>query len=361
MKLCPLTASPETRGTTEPVAASLREFLASARPTPALRRCLLTLAAVASALAQSTTTTYTPDLLNGGSIALTTSNSSDHTQSQIAQSLNGVAVPLEKHEERVISRSADGTVTTESIVRKYDPTGQLASTERTVTEQRAIPGGGSTVNSTTYRTNIDGGEQPVERRSVDTHVSGSTTAVNTIVERPGVEGGFQTTEKRSAVTEGTDAQKTTAESVYRPDPNGGLAEAERKVIAETHSGARTVVTTTLYQPGGAVGALQFQERRVATTTAASDGSKTSIVDVYAPAADGHVEDASSPPQLKQEQITTHEKRPDGSYADVFSIRETNVNDAAHLGPARVITQTVCTGNCDTAPVRAPVPDAAAKP
>jgi hypothetical protein len=317
--------------------------------------------AAALTFAQSTTTTYTPDLLNGGVTSLATTTSSDHTQTQITQSLNGRPVPLEQHEERIISRAADGTVTTETIVRKYDPTGQLATTERTVTEQRDIPGGGSIVKSTTYKSDVNGDQQPAERRTVETTVSGATTTANTVVDRPGLDGSLQTTEKHAAVTVATKDLSTTTDSVYRPDPNGAFTEAERKAITETHSGNQTVVSTTEYQPNGTAGALQFQEQRVATTVTAPDGSQSTLVDVYAPSADGTVRSAGDPPQLKQQQIITHEKRPDGSYADVFSIREPSVSEPTLLGPARIVTQTVCTGKCDTAPVQAPPPDPAAKP
>ena len=282
----------------------------------------------------------------------------------MTQSLNGREVPLEQHEERVLSRAADGTVTSEAIVRKYDPTGQFVTTERTVTEQRKTPDGGSIVKSTTYRSGINGDEQPAERRTVETHVSGSTTAVNTVVDRPGVDGSFQTAEKRSDVTNVTEnsaAKKssTTTESVYRGNPSDGFNEAERKVITETQSGNQTVVNTTLYQPDGNVGSLKFQEQRVATTVTAPDGSQSIQVDVYAPSADGHVQSAGSPPQLNQEQIITHEKRPDGSYADVFSIREPSVSDATRLGPPRIVTETVCTGKCDGTP--APVSCSSTRP
>lgn len=325
-----------------------------------MKLCILALAAATFALAQSTTTTYSPDLLNGGVIPLTTSTSSDHTQTQITQSLNGRQVPLEQHEERVISRAADGTVTTETIVRKYDPTGQLASTERTVTEQLTTPGGGSIVKSTIYKSDVNGDQQPAERRTVATIVSGATTTANTVVDRPSLDGSFQTTEKRAVVTTGTKDQSATTDSVYRPDPNGAFSEAERKVITETHSGSKTIVSTTEYQPNGTAGSLQFQEQRVATTVTAPDGSQSTLVDVYAPSADGTVRSAGDAPQLKQQQIITHEKRPDGSYADVFSIREPSVSEPTMLGPPRTITETVCTGKCDTAPVQAPPPDPAAK-
>ncbi len=330
-----------------------------------MRLYILALAAAAFAPAQSTTTTYTADLLNGGFTPSTASSSSEHTQTQVTQSLNGREVPLEKHEERVLSRAADGTVTSETIVRKYDPTGQLATTERTVTEQRSTPGGGSIVNSTIYRSDVNGDEKPAERRTVNTRVSGSTTTVNTLVDRPGLDGSFQTSEKRTQltnVTESSAAKKsTTTESVYRGNPSDGFNEVERKVITETQSGNQTVVNTTLYQPNGDVGSLKFQEQRVATTVTAPDGSQSIQVDVYAPSADGHVRSADAPPQLKQQQIITHEKRPDGSYADVFSIREPSVSDATRLGPPRIVTETVCTGKCDGTPAPAPAAPAPAKP
>jgi hypothetical protein len=320
----------------------------------------MALATAVFALAQSSTTTYTPDLLNGGLVPLTTSDSSDHTQAQISQSLNGREVPLEQHEERVLSHDANSTVT-EAIVRKYSPTGDLVSTDRTVTERHDSPGGNSTAESTTYRTDVNGDQRPVERRSIDTRVSGSTTAVNTVVDRPGLDGAFQTVEKHNELTEGSDAKKTITDSVYRRDTNDGFTEAARKVTTETHSGDRTVANTTDYGPGSVAGGLQFQEQRVATTTTAPDGSKTTRVDIYAPAADGHVQDPDSPPQLKQEQIITHEKSRDGSVKETFSVREPSVSDATRLGPPRTITETVCTGKCDATPVQAPPPAPAAKP
>jgi len=314
---------------------------------------ILALAAGALSFAQSSTTTYAPDLLNGGLIPVTTSDSSDHTQTQVTQSINGRQVPIEQHQERVISKDANGSVT-ESIVRKYSPTGELASTERIVTEQRSTPGGGSLVKSTTYRSDINGDEQPMERRTVDTRVSGATTAVNTVVDRPSMDGAFQTTEKRAQVIEthessATNKTTTTTESVYRGNPSDGFTEAERKVITEKQSGSEKEVNTTSYAPG-ITGALVFQEQRLASVTTAPDGSQTTRVDVYAPSADGHAQDADALPQLKQQQIITHKKRPDGSVAEIFSIREPSISDATHLGPARTITETVCTGKCDTAPV-----------
>jgi hypothetical protein len=308
-------------------------------------------------LAQSTVTTYTADIPNGGFAVSSTTSSSDHTQAQLTQSINSTQVPLEQHQERVISSDANGSVI-ESIIRRSDPTGQFVTTERTVTETRKKGDGSSTTLATTYRSDINGTQLPAERRVTDTRVAGSTTTVNTVIDRPSVNGSFETVEKRAEVTQdltqGTEKKRTTTESVYRGSPDEGFREAVRKVSNQTVSAGQTVEDTTEYEPGENSGSLQFQQRRVSTTTIARDGAQSTIVDVYAPSADGIVQSQGAQPQLKQEQVITRVKNPDGSTVDTFSVREPNVSDPTHLGDLRQITKTVCTGNCGSTPA-APSP------
>jgi hypothetical protein len=318
-------------------------------------------------LGQSTVTTYTPDLANGGYAVSSASTSSDHTQTQITQSLNGGQVPLEQHEERVIRKDSTGSVT-ETIIRRYTPDGQFASTERTITESHTHPDGSSTVQSTTYRADVNGTEAPAERRTIDTQVAGKTTTTNTVIEQPGQSGSFETVEKQAEVTEdlsqGTQKKSSTTESIYRGIPGEGFREAVRKVITETQSDDQTVKDVTDYEPGSNAGSLQFQERRVSTTSTTPGGSQSTIVNVYAPSVDGVSPSSGDPPQLKQQQIITRIKNPDGSVVDTFSVREPNVSEPTELGDVRQITQTVCTGNCagaPTAPPAAPPNDPAAKP
>ena len=325
---------------------------------------LLATAAASLALAQSTVTTYTADLANGGFAVSSATTSTDHTQAQVAPSINGTQVPLEQHQERIIRSDANSSVT-ESIVRRSDPTGQFVSTERTVTEVRKNPDGSTAAVSTVYRSDINSTELLAERRTTETRVAGSTTNVNTVVERPGLNGSFQTVEKRADVTQdltqGTDKKTTTTESVYRGSPEEGFHEALRKVTTDTLSGGQTVEDTTSYELGDTAGSLQFQERRVSTTKTTPGGAQSTIVDVYAPSADGIVQSPDAKPQLKQQQIITREQNPDGSVVDTFSVREPNVSDPTNLGAVRQITKTVCTGNCGTAPAApAPAP-APAKP
>jgi len=312
---------------------------------------LLALTAAPLAFAQSTTTTYTTDLLNGGQSVTSVSASTDHTQSQIVQSINGRDVPLEQRQEKLIRQDENGSVT-ESIVKRYDGTGQLASTERVVTETRKRPDGGSSTRSTIYRSDINGQEQLAERRAVDTAVSGLTTTTNTVVDQPSINGTFQTVEKRAEVmtTSADKKSSTTTESIYRNGSDGGFREASRRVTTQVEKANQTVVDTTDYEPGVNAGALQFQERRISTEVSAPDGSHATTVDIYAPSADGHVQDADARPQLKQQQFITRVAGPSG-VIETFSIREPSVSEANHLGPLRQINQVVCTGNCATgAPV-----------
>lgn len=125
--------------------------------------------------------------------SISTATQTDRTQTRVTQNLNGREVPLEQTEERVLRNDATGKVT-ERIVRKYDPNGGLASTERVVTEERPQAGGGSTVQSTTYRSDLNGQEVETERRVTDTTVAATATTTQTTIERPTINGGFETTE-----------------------------------------------------------------------------------------------------------------------------------------------------------------------
>lgn len=309
--------------------------------------------AAVGARAQSTgtaNTTYTTDL-NGYRVAAASSTTADHTQTQLSKSINGRQVPLEQREEKVLRKDANGSLT-ETIVRKYNPNGQLASTERVLTEQQKAPGGGSSVHATTYRSDVNGREQEVERRTVETRVQGNTTTTDTEVGRPTLNGGFQTAEKRSAVSTGTDAARTITESVYRANSNGGMVEALRNVTQETKANGQTVDNTANYEPG-ITGQLQLHSQSVSTSVKQPDGSETVQVDLYAAAADGRVQDAGAKQQIKEQQVITRTKGADGSVTETLSVRRPSVADPTRLGGLQQISQTVCQGQCEpTAPAAA---------
>lgn len=308
-----------------------------------MKGLIFTLVAACAAFGQSTTTKYSTDI-SGNRVAEATSTSSDDTKTELNQSINGREVPLQSTEEKVLKSDSSGK-TTERIVHKYDQTGRLISTDRTIIEEQKTPGGGSVTRSTTYRTDINGRELPAERSTIETQVHGSETTTNTTVERPTINGSFDTAEKRASVSTGTDASRTTTESVYRPNGNGGFDEAVRSVTDETKSGNTTVKRNAEYEIG-VNGSLQLHEQTVSTTSKEAGGNETTQVDLYAPAMPGIAREANAAPQIKEEQIISRQKGADGSLTETLSIRRPTLANPNKLGSLQKLSETVCRGKCD---------------
>src|SRR6185295_19898361 len=160
----------------------------------------------------------------------------------------GRQVPLEQIVDRVVREDSNGKVT-ERILKKFDPTGRLALTERVMIEESKLPGGGSSVRETTYRTDVNGATHEDQRRTTETRVQGSTTTANSVVDRPTLNGSFETAEKRSAVTEGPAENQRTTESVYERDVSGGFQERLRTVKTSSKANETVKETTANYEPG----------------------------------------------------------------------------------------------------------------
>lgn len=311
-----------------------------------MRYCVLTVLLAGSALAQSgSITTYTTDI-NGevhAAVTTTTAAPGETSRTELSQSLNGRQVPLEQTDERVLRQDSSGKVT-EKIVRRYDRTGQLISTERTLTEEQKLPGGASKTTATTSQTDINGDKHQTQRVVSNTQVSGSTMTTDTSIERPSIDGSFAPAEKRTTVTVGTDSNKTVTETVYRPGPNG-FAPAVQTVTADEKSGDTVVERTREYERG-ATGDLQLHSRSVGTTTKQANGTEVTELNLYSPSVPGTVQQAGSPEQIKEQQIITRQKAPDGSTVETISVRRPTLSDPNRLGTPQQISKTVCTGKCD---------------
>ncbi|HEX5432104.1 MAG TPA: hypothetical protein VFW83_09070 [Bryobacteraceae bacterium] len=311
---------------------------------------IFTLAFACAAFGQSSTTQYSTDV-NGYRVAEATAASSDSTTTQLSQSINGREVPLQSTQQRVLKNDSSGK-TTETIVSKYDRNGQLISTGRILTQEQPTPGGGSIVHSTTYRTDINGVEQPEERSTSETQVNGKQTTTQTTIERPTINGTFDTTEKRTSVSTGTDGNQSATESVFRPNGNGGFYEAVRNVTEETKSGNTTVEKTAQYEIGSG-GDLQLHNQSVSSTTKQPNGNETTQVDLYSAAAPGTVQQPGAQPEIKEEQVVSRQKRPDGSVVETLSVRRPSLADPRQLGSLQQLSETVCRGNCDAQPAQKP--------
>ncbi len=299
--------------------------------------------AVASlAAAQSTTNTYVTDI-NGNKVVASSVVSNDGDHKEVTQSINGRRVPLEQTDQRVLRKDANGSLI-ETIVKRYDANGQLASTERIVTEEQKRSNG-SSVRSTTYRSDTNGGMREVERKTQDTETQGSVTKTQSVLERPTINGSFQAVEKRNSVAETTPDRSHEDETVYRLNPNGEYSAAVRNVTDMTRSGNQTVTKSAEFEPLADASKMQLARQSVTTTTTRPDGSEVSQVDFYKASVPGLVRDPGSAPQLIEQQ-TIQRGAGAGGVTETVDVRRPTANDPNRLGPPQRISETVCTGKCD---------------
>ena len=289
------------------------------------------------ALAQSSTSSSTEG------VTPVTVVSSDHAQTLVTQSINGRQVPMQQTETHLLSKTATGSVT-ETIVKRYDPNGQLTSTEKIVTEVENRPGG-STTKSTTYNTDVNGNFSETERKTVDSETHGQTTNVNTVVERPSINGELQTVEKRAAVTEGKPGSSHEDETVYRPNGNGGFSVAQRQISDTSSKNNETTQTTALYQQNADASQLQLERQQVTRTVKQPDGSEQQVVDYYLPSIPGEVRAAGAPPQLWEQDTIQRKPGPDKTVEQTVVARRTDPDHPNKLGAPEQVSKTVCQGNC----------------
>lgn len=258
------------------------------------------------------------------------------------QSINGRTVPMEKVETRVVRDDASGKVT-ERIVQRYDPQGNPLPPTRQVIEEEKRPDGSSTVQSTTYSTDINGNTQVSERSITNTQKSGSTVNSETTIQRPTVNG-FDTVEKQSQVLT-KDGKNFQAESTtYRSDGNGGFYPAVRQTTEHNVQGNEVSDNSAEYERGPE-GQLELHGQTVSKTVTRPDGSQESVVSVYSPNVPGVVNASGAPLRLIEQDVISNEPGPGNSMVQTFSVRRPTISDPNTLGPERQLSQTVCKGDC----------------
>ncbi|MEP7355377.1 MAG: hypothetical protein ABI824_19270 [Acidobacteriota bacterium] len=257
--------------------------------------------------------------------------------------INGRPMPLEQSDEKLVRQDASGKVV-ERTVRTYGPTGQLIGTDRFVIEEMGKPGA-SSVKQTTYRLDINGHSQEVERRVTETRTQGQSTNVETIVQQPGLSGSFTTTERRNKVTSGTPDNLQTTESVYLPAGPGGLHETERVISTTAVKGSQTTSNTAKYEfSTTGSGSMQMREQTVTVGTRQPNGSEVVETSVYGPIM-GKAESSSSQPSLREAQRTDRQVAADGSVTERTTVRRADLSNIGRLGAEQNLSETICKGKC----------------
>jgi hypothetical protein len=279
---------------------------------------------------------------SGNRVAGPTSVAREGEKSVRVRSINGGAIPLERVEERVI-RSDDQERVVERVVQRFDPDGRPAATLRVVVEEKKLPGGGSTIRTTAYRSNASGRSDLVERTTSQISKSGDSATTETTVERPSVNGSLEPAERRTTVERKGEGSGSSTTAVYRPDTNGRFVEAVRESSERHGSGGQISESAARYEPDPLTGQMRLIESTERSTVKRADGSESEVVDVYAPQTPG-LANQNSKPKIKEQQII--ERRPAaGGMVETLAVRRPGLNDPNRLGPARKVSETVCTGKC----------------
>lgn len=296
----------------------------------------------ANVTAQSTSILLTPDL-NGRIVESATYTAKDGDRSELTQSINGRQVPLEKTDVHVLSEGPSGK-TTETIVRKYDATGQLASTERTLSEEQKTASG-SVIHATIYRSDLNGSLQEAERRTIESQTQGNTTTADVAISRAGLNGSFQVAEKRNIVTVANKDAGSVQETqvVQRPDQNGQLAEAAREVREQTKAGDKVTSNTARYELDYS-GKMNLIRQQVETTTKSPDGSIVTERNTFAPSTYGVARSNDGTPKLREQEVIVRREN-NGVVTEKTSVSRPTLQDPNRLGPTSPVSDLVCTGKC----------------
>jgi hypothetical protein len=287
-----------------------------------------------------------------GQISTVRSNG-DFVRMERTQSVNGREVPLEQVEERVLRDDAGGKLL-ERIIKRFDATGVPGDRERVLIEQNAD---GSRIAATTYRSDVNGAMAPVEKSITEVQKSGSTTTADTTIQRPSLNGYFEKAERRQVVIEEMGATVRQNISIERRDPNGGFVEAYREVKEVVKADGKVTENTAVYEPG-LRGEMRLSSQAVATTLQLPGGRTVTEVNLFSVSVPGTSGDPTGRPQVKEQQII--ERKPsNGGFVETLSVRRPSLSDPTRLGPAQLLYETVCKGNCN--PPAEPKPEPKQQP
>jgi hypothetical protein len=276
-------------------------------------------------------------------IALTTSGAIT-TATEKTQSLNGRTVPLERTEQRVL-RDDGHTRVVEKYIRRYDPNGNLAGSEKVLIEEEKRADGASSTRTTVYRGDVNGNMALSERSRSESRKQGDRVNTAETVERPSINGSLEVAEKRDVAVQKTPEGELTNTQVFRRGENGGFIEASQQVSERKDSKAGSVENVTTYE-SASTGKLALVGQTVRKTVKGANGSETVEVDIYTRDVPGLASDAVNPaPRLREQQIIER-RASGGQQIETVDVRRPTIADPNRLGPARRISKTVCQGKCD---------------
>jgi hypothetical protein len=304
--------------------------------------CSLSLTAQESSVSSTTQVDVNGNRVSDGPVISQTKSATSSVTTESRQSINGRSVPVEQVEQHVLRDDASGKLT-ERIIRRYDPQGNPMPSVRETVEEQKHPDGSSTIQSTTYRGDINGNTQVAERTTTDSHPSGAGETSETVVQRLTPDG-LATVEKRDAVVVKQPTGYQSETTTYRSDGNGGFFTAIRQTAEHTEQNSQSSDSSAEYE-SGQNGELALHSQTVTKTVTRPDGSKDAVVEIYGRSVPGTVSGSDAGLTLQEQQVIETAPGPNNTMVQTLSVRRPSLADPKTLGPARQISETVCQGDC----------------
>lgn len=312
-----------------------------------MRMLMAVFSAAAILAAQETdarTSVWTRDI-NGARVEGSTYSYAETPKSsqrvETSRSINGRNVPLLSTEDKVLHEDSQSKIV-ERVIRKYGPDGSPGPPVLVHIEEKKGLDGSSTVQSSSYETDINGNKQLFERATTEIRKGSSTSESSTTVERATLNGGLQTVE-RDATVERKNGDTTDVESTsYHRDISGNFTPFARDVKQTSKSGGAETSDTAHYEVN-MDGKLVLGSRSIDHVKNNADGSQTVDTDVYSRLSVGRTTDTDADTPRLQEQIRKERTAgPGGVMVETVSVRARLPNDPSRFGAYQKVSQTIYT-------------------
>ncbi len=264
-------------------------------------------------------------------------------QTKRIRSVNGVDVPVETVEERVLEEGPGGRVI-ERLIRWFDQNGQPTQREKVRVEERR-EGGWAVTTATVWREDLNGRPVFAERSRTEAVRSGDVTRSTMVIERPAVDGSVAAVERQVKTETSREGHTRREVEIYRPDPGGSFRAAARETAEIVEQNGRRVETVTRYDTVNATGRMEFSGLTEAETVRREDGSELTVVSLFGAAAPGRPIESRRGRHLREQVLIERRPGPGGSVIERTSVRRTSLSDPGKLEAAQPVSETICTGDC----------------
>lgn len=260
---------------------------------------------------------------------------------QTLTTLNGIAAPLERVEEKVISKTETSKIV-ERVVIPYDTNGNPGQARKIVTTERKNADGSTSVEVSSYRADLNGSFALGEKELKVTRKTGAdTSAYEKTVVRSTLNG-EEVVERQVGNVVATKTSSKEDVAIERRDLNGSLQPAGRLLVEKLEKDGSVKETTTTYAQDGIQ--LQLAKQTISETKTTKDGSSVTKVDVFGTNTPGRYDSGGL--QFREQQIIEKVSGAGGDLKEVFSIRRPTLDGGNVLGPVSKISERNCTGQCN---------------